>query len=148
MFSGDNFESASPIDPIFWLIHPPLERLLHAKFMSGGFSDESWGTDAVKDNVCVTPKCFSDEAGRMDYFSDCCYGHFEGDRLLDAVSGDRTRYFGPTNAETLAATDPRSERYSMPYVYDSFAWDHCDEDFSTMLKESYQKKVVAAAKKI
>jgi hypothetical protein len=33
VFSGDNFESASPIDPVFWPIHPPLERLLHAKMM-------------------------------------------------------------------------------------------------------------------
>jgi hypothetical protein len=78
----------------------------------------------------------------MDYFSDCCYGHFENDRLLDAVSGDRSKYFGPTNAETLAATDSRSERYSMPYVYDSFAWEHCVEhSIDTLLSEYYEKKV-------
>lgn len=142
VFSGDNFESASPIDPIFWLIHPPLERLLHAKFMGGGFLDESWGTDAVKQNVCVTAKCYSDEEGRAEYFDDCCYGHFENDRLLDAVSGDRTQYFGPSNAQTLAATDPRSSRYAMPYVYDDFSWDHCTEqDFAGLLYQSYQKKM-------
>ena len=58
VFSGDNFESASPIDPIFWVIHPTLERLLHAKLISGGFADESWGVDPIKDNVCVTPSCY------------------------------------------------------------------------------------------
>jgi hypothetical protein len=135
VFSGDNFESASPIDPIFWVIHPPLERLLHAKLLSGGFEDESWGTDAVADHVCVTPKCYDDVLGKMDYFDDCCYGHFENDRLLDAVSGDRTKLFGPSNAELLAASDPRSANYEMTYVYDGFTWDHCSEnDFSGLLK--------------
>ena len=84
----------------------------------------------------------SEEEGRMDYFTDCCYGHFENDRLLDAVSGDRSQYFGPSNAETLAATDSRSERYSMPYVYDGFAWEHCTEQsISSLLLEFYEKKV-------
>jgi hypothetical protein len=74
------------------------------------------------------------------YHDDCCYGHYENDRLLDAVSGDRTKYVGPTNAETLAASDPRSEAYSMPYVYDSFTWSHCDEDFLGSVTKAYETK--------
>jgi Common central domain of tyrosinase len=42
IFGGDHIESSSPADPSFWVIHPTLERLLHAKLMSGGFDDETW----------------------------------------------------------------------------------------------------------
>jgi len=140
VFSGDNYESASPIDPVFWLIHPPLERLLHVKMMGGGFEDEEWHSDPVLQTVCDFAQCYSEEEGAMGYYDDCCYGHYENDRLLDAVSGDRTKYFGPTNAETLAASDPRSESYSMPYVYDSFKWDHCQEDFTGYVTKAYATK--------
>lgn len=140
VFSGDNYESASPIDPIFWLIHPPLERLLQAKFMSDGFKSEEWYTDAVTQNVCDFAQCYDEATNTLDYFEDCCYGHFESDRLLDAISGERSQFFGPTNAETLAATDPRSETYSMPYIYDSFTWDHCNEDFVGYLTQGKKKR--------
>lgn len=42
-------------------------------------------------------------------------------------------YYGPTNREVLLATDPRYETYSMPYIYDSFTWSHCSEDFDGLL---------------
>lgn len=37
VFIGDNYESSSPKDPTFWVIHPTIERLLQAKFLAGGF---------------------------------------------------------------------------------------------------------------
>jgi len=73
----------------------------------------------------------------MDYYSTCCDGHFEDSKLLNAISGDRYDYFGPTNGEVLAATDPRSHGYDMPYIYDSFEWSHCDgtsSDIAAFLK--------------
>ena len=54
-------------------------------------------------------------------------GHFEDSRLLDAVSGDRYATYGPTNAEVLSGTDPRSEAYNMPYIYAHLSWSHCQE---------------------
>lgn len=63
MFSGDNYESASPVDPVFWLIHPPLERLLHVKLMGGGFEDEVWHTDPVTQTVCDFAQCYDDSTG-------------------------------------------------------------------------------------
>lgn len=44
-------------------------------------------------------------------------------------------YYGPTNAEVLLWTDPRSEEYAMPYIYDTFQWTHCQEDFESLLEE-------------
>ena len=77
---------------------------------------------------------------RNRFYEDCCYGHYEHDRLLDAVSGKRDSYFGPSNAETLAATDPRSLNYSMPYIYDQFVWDHCHEDFDGYIAGAIKEK--------
>lgn len=125
IYPGDHIESASPADPSFWVIHPTLERLLHARLMVGGFDDESWSSDAKNDYVCSGNLCKKDDDSAIDYYDTCCDGHFEHSQLLDAVSGDRYSYYGPTNREVLDATDPRSSDYNMPYIYDKFKWDHC-----------------------
>ena len=54
----------------------------------------------------------------------------------------RTVYFrnikvGYTNAEVIAMTDASSENYGMPYIYDSFNWEHCSEDFYGMLQQQF-----------
>ncbi len=139
IFPGDHLESASPADPSFWVIHPTLERLLQAKLMAGGFRTENWHTDPVKEYVCNKAKCYRAAEDRLDYFEDCCYGHFENDRLLDAFSGDTSSYYGPTNKEVVAGTDPRSAAYNMPYIYDKFTWTHCDQDFDGLLASLVKK---------
>lgn len=139
-FTGDHLESASPADPSFWVIHPTMERLLHAKLMAGGFASESWVTDVYNDFVCEKPTCYNSTLDRTDYFEDCCYGHNENDRMFDPISGSRDVRVGPTNAETVAKTDPRSSSYSMPYIYDNFEWDHCVSqgyDFAALLDSMY-----------
>jgi len=125
VFSGDHLESASPTDPSFWVIHPTLERLLHAKLMAGGFEDESWATDAKSDSVCDKAACYYD--GTYDYHDECCLGHYSDSQLFNSESGNRTQFFGETNAEIVTNTDPRSHDYSMPYIYDTFTWNHCPE---------------------
>lgn len=140
-FTGDHLESASPGDPSFWVIHPTLERLLHAKLLAGGFASEAWTSDVVNDFVCIKSTCYNSTTGTSDYYEDCCYGHFENDRLLDPISGDRNIRVGPTNAEVYAKTDPRSASYSMYYIYDKFEWDHCAADgydFQTLLDDMYE----------
>jgi hypothetical protein len=135
IFSGDHLESASPADPSFWVIHPTLERLTHAKFMAGGFDNEKWSSDAVNDYVCDKAECYDSSTGTKDYYVDCCYGHYENDQTLDFITGNRSNYIGSSNKETLAATDPRLSSYSMPYIYDTFTWDHCSQDFDSLLKK-------------
>lgn len=136
IFTGDHLESASPGDPSFWVIHPTLERLFHAKLMAGGFTSETWSTDQQNDFVCSKGACYSDALDTTDYFDSCCYGHRETDRMLDAISGNRFAYVGLTNGEVLSMGDPRSESYSMPYIYDNFDWSHCETNgyhFMTLL---------------
>lgn len=124
IYPGDHIESASPADPSFWVVHPTLERLLQARLMVGGFDDETWPSDPVTDFVCSGASCLQD--GVKDYHATCCDGHFADSQLLNAITGQRFEYYGPTNLAVLTATDPRSAmHYSMPYVYDSFSWSHC-----------------------
>jgi len=143
IFSGDHLESASPADPSFWVIHPTLDRLLQAKFMAGGFSDETWATDAENDYVCNKAECYEDSYSARGYYAECCYGHYENDKMLDFVSGNRSQHTGWTNGRVVKALDPRSSgEYSMNYVYDSFSWGHCsaqssEYDFEALLKTMY-----------
>lgn len=51
VFAGDHLESASAADPSFWPIHPTLDRLLQAKFMSGGWETPSTWPEDVFDKV-------------------------------------------------------------------------------------------------
>lgn len=47
--------------------------------------------------------------------------------MLDFTSGDKNKFVGDTNGVTIKATDPTSQSYSVPYIYDSFSWDHCED---------------------
>lgn len=129
IFTGDHLESASPADPSFWVIHPTIERLFHAKLMSGGFVTDYWPihvNESQSTYVCAKNACYNSTTGSYDYHSDCCYGHYRDDQMMDADVGSRAVYTGATNYETLQATDPTSkETYQMPYIYDGFTWDHC-----------------------
>lgn len=130
VFGGDHLESASPADPSFWPIHPTLERLLHAKYMTASFDTDEWATDAVNDYVCNKAKCYDteladDDSNGFGYYEHCCYGHYQDDQILDASSGDRFSGIGPTNREMMTWTNPTTMNYTMGYVYDGFTWDHC-----------------------
>ena len=146
IFSGDHLESASPADPSFWVIHPTLERLTHAKLMVGGFISEKWESDKVNDKVCDKASCYISDYGDQDYYDECCYGHYEFDQVLDYVSGNKTNFIGSSNADIFKATDPRYATYSMTYVYDSFTWDHCSDlkslDFTGLLSNIKDKATV------
>jgi len=149
IFAGDHLESASPSDPSFWPIHGNLEKLLQAKYMVGGFDEFNWPTEATASKnyqegyVCDKPNCYNPDYGdEKSYYTDCCKGHFEYDRLLDFVTGNKSAGVGPTNRETLDATNAASVDYSMEYIYDNFAWDHCTVDIVGLLEDFYTDSVL------
>jgi hypothetical protein len=134
IFVGDHLESASPADPSFWVIHPTQERLLQAKYIGGGWDSTYWPTDSRNEYVCDKAECYESDYGNKDYYSECCYGHYENDQLMDFESGDKTKGVGPTNGQIMADTNPNSMSYAMPYIYQHFKWDHCTgQDFEKML---------------
>ena len=129
IFVGDHLESASPADPSFWPIHPTQERLLQARYSNGGFWDFDWPVmGSAGDYVCNHFECYDDDTLELLVGNtSCCYGHYEYDRLY--YPGDRSKTLGDTNHKVLKATDSSSIEYSMPYIYDSFSWDHCGDLF-------------------
>ena len=137
IFVADHLESASPYDPSFWPIHPTQERLLQIKYMIGSFSNEDWPTDSINSYVCDKASCYEADYGNKDVYDNCCYGHYEYDQLLDFVNGDKNSGYGPTNHEILKATNPKNNEYSMTYIYDNFDWDHCEEDFESLIEGTY-----------
>ncbi len=147
VFGGDHLESASPADPSFWPIHPTLERLLHVKYMVGGFNTDEWPSDPEADYVCNKKTCYnadfisSDDArAGWDTWDSCCFGHFQDDQILDAPNGDRYSGTGPTNQEILDWNNPTKLSYKQNYIYDGFTWDHCEEigiEFSALLSYQY-----------
>ncbi len=142
LYVGEHYEAASITDPTFWVLHPPLERLLQAKLLSGGFNDESWESDSVDDFVCLASPCYHEDTDTTDYFDDCCYGHYEDDRLYDGLTGTRDAYVGVSNGDILTASDPRSSDYSVDYVYDTFEWRHCEDsgyDIDSLLTDLYDE---------
>ena len=141
---GDHLESASPTDPSFWPIHPTLERLMQAKFMSGGFENNTWHTDPVNENVCHHASCYESYINdTFAFYPECCYGHYQYDQMLNAITGSKYEYYGPTNDVILTGTNPTG-MYTMPYLYDDFSWDHCldvDVDFDDLLDGFYKQYV-------
>jgi hypothetical protein len=142
IFSGDHLESASPADPSFWVMHPTLERLLHARLMAGGFDDETWAADVKEDFVCQKSECYSEDEEDRDYYDVCCFGHFADSQVFDFENGDKTAYIGTTNSEMINSTDPRSSGYNMPYIYDTFSWPHCsgEADIEGFLETLYDSR--------
>lgn len=91
-------------------------------------------------------------------YSDKCTGHRASDvfpfGLLSSDTDDFTVRTGIrgnpaeggntlTNAEALAAFDPRVN--ALPYVYDSFRWDHCSADGINMDDAWKQESVEPSA---
>ena len=139
MYAGDHYESSAVSDPSFWVIHPTIERLTHAKFMSGGFDDETWATSTEDDFICTKQICYDEDLDQTSNFTSCCYGHYEYDRMYNGIISSRDDYIGSTNHHIIAATDPRSSNYSVNYIYDKFSWNHCGDDYPiiTLLNELY-----------
>ena len=125
IFGGDHLESASAADPSFWPIHPTLDRLVQAKFMSGGWvTDSEWPADVYSDDyLCDKSSCYHSDIDALMLDDACCYGHHLEDQLLSYDSLTSTvLHVGPTNAEYLSSSDPTDSGYILPYIYSTFTW--------------------------
>jgi hypothetical protein len=101
VFPGDHLESASPSDPSFWSIHPTLERLLHVKYMSGGFENTTWHTDPETQNICHHASCYEESLNGTGFWVDCCYGHYQHDQMMNALTGSKYDHWGQSYVPLL-----------------------------------------------
>jgi len=128
---GEQLESASPLDPVFWMIHPVLDRMITAKRLAGEslipfgsfgdlhmFEDESW----------VDYSYYTTNEYR-------CSGHGENDAVLHSLGfgaledlADEDSNGVVSNQEFYDITNPL--KHNIDYVYDNFEWPHCDSDIN------------------
>lgn len=128
VIEGEQLESASPIDPVFWMIHPILDKLIMAKRLAsqpGGIRMGSYGK--------ITP--FEDESW-LEYSSYTngeytCPGHGADDEALEGLHilprvealADTNGDGKVSNIELYNVMDPT--KFNVDYVYDEYGWTHC-----------------------
>ena len=125
---GDMYTSASPVDPLFWIIHPSLDRLLMLRRKSARPFDESWAyahnqrTASDTAVVCDWSQVNGVSNDTANSMPDCtrsatCSGHAKDDVLPvkldeDFTLGTFSSYVHPDNLE-------RS------YRYEDYTWSAC-----------------------
>jgi hypothetical protein len=157
---GDMFTSASPLDPLFWVIHPTGDRLVAARRLAalGAFSadnatnpfvhfDETWGyahaTDTASDvGIVCDWSDLSNATGRPKCSLGDCKGHGEFDvlpftNLSASVTEQEDVVGGYTNRQIYELLHPHSPE--LPYVYDSFAWPHCTHNGTALFGASIEQ---------
>mmetsp|Transcript_10107 Transcript_10107/g.13167 ORF Transcript_10107/g.13167 Transcript_10107/m.13167 type:complete len:693 (-) Transcript_10107:695-2773(-) len=129
---GEMFTSASPYDPLFWPLHPTIERATFWRRLNLDQApmDETWKYPSEKSSPTNTgfvcdwthvsgpelPTCIKHTA---------CYGHGQDDMIdfTDFVHFTKEKY---TNLEYYRFASP--ENPTLPYVYDNFDFDHCERN--------------------
>jgi hypothetical protein len=141
VLEGEMVESASTADPLFWYIHPVIERLLQAKRLPdvtsmGSQSFSKWDDYAGNSQSFKEYSFYSFDSGVMPFHEDeyVCTGHMAADRALPArlsltpvfdtngadIDGDGVI----SNYEFYLALDPTDPEKN-DYVFDNFDWSHC-----------------------
>jgi hypothetical protein len=132
---GEQLEAGSPIDVSFYPIHPTTERLLHYKRIVSDFHETTWENPIAETQYCTQGSSGTyalEFFGNNIYNQTDCMGHHPIDltvfkSTVKSKHGEITNK-PLTNAELFKMMDPND--YKMPYIYDSFKWDHCNEDFT------------------
>lgn len=111
--TGDLLQSSAPVDPLFWIIHPSIERVWQWKRLSSCPYEYSWASGSS-----VYSQCSGHDAEDVLPFSE-----MTAQSSHTAGSG---QFSDLTNAEIYALLDPTDN--AMNYIYDSFEWSHCSEE--------------------
>lgn len=137
---GEMLESSSPIDILFWVIHPTIERLLAAKRVDayvdyGGTPIYRWPTIDGSQETWYSFSYFSLEENENAYWPEAytCVGHDATDSVLPASLPllDGFSEFADTdgdgiitNWEYYIAINPNNGD-GLDYIFDNFEWSHC-----------------------
>jgi len=96
---GDQYDSNSPNDVTFWMLHPTMERIWHYMRMAPVVYNETWDP----------------------YHT--CYGHNPDDlQPFRNLFDDNNEYY--SNSDLYSLLHPQNE--DLPYIYDNFEWPHCE----------------------
>lgn len=165
LYEGDMLESASPADPLFWVIHPTIERVLQLKLQDysdapkdfqrgnlGRTEFKPWDKSAWDwlDYSTYTFGVGENQAFPNDAYT--CSGHAATDEAMPsggpgkylpgfAGRADTNKDGTVSNMEYMQAIDP-NDPMSLDYVYDSLEWSHCDTAFYEKDSEYFQKSAL------
>lgn len=130
---GELLESASPADPIFFIIHPIIDRMLTAKRLAETQEIHfgEWG---------LVPPFESMEWLDYSFYSEenyTCSGHGMHDAVLPNLPlpanlikfADQNGDGHLSNIEFWEGVDPNTNG-GVDYIFDSFEWPHCDFNYS------------------
>jgi hypothetical protein len=139
---GEMIESSSPADPLFWLIHPIIEKLLAAKRLNnyikyGDQQFSKWETadGSGEDWFEYSMYTFSEGAVSWHPGEYVCPGHGKDDNVLPDklpltsrlhAAADLDNNGVITNYEFFIALNPNDPELN-DYVFDDFTWSHCME---------------------
>jgi len=119
-WAGDQLESSSPIESLFWVIHPTMDRLIQYKQITNPFKslefENPTGNKTVYCRYHETSNCEGHHPGDLTFFQSLSYN--------TSSSKFVSQYL--TNRELLDAINPLGD-YAMQYIYDNFEWEHCSE---------------------
>jgi len=153
---GEQIESASPMDPSFWPIHPTMDRLLQYKRMVSDFDLLQWGPSITRSNdddvtTLFEGYCFQgagndddtieymnssrhhEEFGAWGKIKSLCKGHHPEDMTMfksivkDTETGQYV-YRATSNQELFQMINPAE--YQGSYIYENFEWKHCESPYS------------------
>ena len=127
--AGEMYTSAAPYDPTFWVLHTTAERLLQFRRLKSPevALDETWGFDHMNAASDVGVVCdWSQVDAGVDTLPTCtaelCEGHGASDLIpFTNFLGKGETY---TNHQFYDFMEPNNDE--LPYVYDSFEYEHCD----------------------
>jgi len=131
---GEQLESASPVDPVFWLIHPILDRMTQVKRLAV-LGDIPFGeigkVEAWTDEEWIDYSFYT-----SDNYT--CTGHSMHDAVLQNLPipqrlvnyADSNGDGHLSNIEFWEGVDPVSGA-GLDYIYDNFEWNHCTNDTTT-----------------
>ena len=140
-------QSSSSLDPMFWPMHPTMERMYQFSVLTGQVDDFTWGDEDVEvtlpDGTTYTQYISMDGTECSGHHGSDIFPYgllssdIDGFEVKTGIIGNTETGNELTNREVLKAFDPRSN--SMNYIYDTFKWDHClpeGYDFNDLWGES------------
>lgn len=143
---GEHLEASGTTDPSFFVVHPTLARYYQMKRLMGeaAYVDDWAKAEEDPKLACLpaTGSCFSDK-GVVSEAADCCAGHLPSSTYFLNSNRDVART-ARTNAEIVDAASPHNARPD-GLVFHHFRFEHCDEDFSSLLRG--ERPAVVASRK-
>ncbi|CAM9236405.1 unnamed protein product [Ectocarpus sp. 4 AP-2014] len=130
---GDQYSATSAYDPLFWVIHPTLDRLLGWRRKLAAAQPDVWSFDDtwgyLDGNMFGETRVVCDWSGARDgplAMPTCVEGNCTGHKANEVLPFEiklQGETVTMTNLEWYQFIYPDND--NLPYMYNEFAWNHC-----------------------